>query len=421
MKRLNIGSVILAVIGLQCAIGGTSFAGDWSQWLGPSRNGVSAEVIAPWTEKPPVVWRHKAGNGYCSPVIADGIVYIHAAVADKDEENILAIDLKTGEQVWTESYPRAAYRSELGVGPRATPAVVDGRIFTFGITGELSSHDAKTGERYWQVNPYTELNASLPGFGVCSSPLVVEGSVVVPVGGTGNGILAYSAETGKLLWSGLDEPAAVASPIVRICETDEGERTEVIVQTTLRLVGLHPKTGEIYWEHPLVFQPSGVSPTPLVLGDLLVCSTQDTGTLTVKLPGKELATPEQKWWNQELSSYFSTGTIGADGRVYLVTNAVMPLPRADIHCLNAETGEEQWLKKGVGYFHVGLISTGDGKLLLLDDGGTLILAEPTETELKELSRAKVCGGTFMNPTLSGGRVVVRDNKEVICYDLNEAK
>ncbi|MFN0199116.1 MAG: PQQ-binding-like beta-propeller repeat protein [Planctomycetaceae bacterium] len=421
MKLPRICSVILAVIGLQCVAGGTSFAGDWSQWLGPSRNGVSAEVIAPWTEQPPVIWRHKAGNGYCSPVIADGIVYIHAAVAGKEEENILAIDLITGARVWSESYPRTAYRSELGVGPRATPAVVNGRIFTFGITGELSSHDAKTGERYWQVNPYTELNASLPGFGVCSSPLVVEGSVIVPVGGTGNGILAYSAETGKLLWSGLDEPAAVASPIVRIRETEEGERIEVIVQTTLRLVGLHPKTGEIYWEHPLVFQPSGVSPTPLALGDLLVCSTQDTGTLTVKLPGKEAASPEQKWWNQEWSSYFSTGTIGADGRAYLVTNAVMPLPRADIRCLNAETGEEQWLKKGVGYFHVGLISAGDGKLLLLDDGGTLILAEPTETELKELSRAKVCGGTFMNPTLSEGRVVVRDNKEVICYDLNQVK
>lgn len=178
--------------------------------------------------------------------------------------------------------------------------------------------------------------------------------------------------------AGLDEPAGAASPIV-FNNTDGAEmRTEVIVQTTLRLVGLSPADGKILGTSS-VFEPSGVSPTSLVVGNQLICSTQDTGTLSLLLPAIGTTNvPTLQWWKQDLSSYFSTGSVGANGLAYIVTNQVMPLPRADVRCVDIKSGEEKWVKENLGYFHLGIIRLSDGKLLTLNDAGTVVLSEPGE-------------------------------------------
>jgi outer membrane protein assembly factor BamB len=188
----------------------------------------------------------------------------------------------------------------------------------------------------------------------------------------------------------------------------------------LRIAGLNPETGAIQWEHPLVFQPAGVSPTPLVIGETLVCTTQETGTLALKFPKAEIRNLQPLWWKQDLNSYFSTGTLGPENSVLVVTNQQTPLPRADLRCLDLATGNELWLKKGVGYFHAGVLATGDGKLLFLDDTGSLILAEISRKEFKQLSKAGVCRGTLINPAFSGGRFVARDDKELVCVKLEAA-
>ena len=395
-------------------------AGDWPQWLGPTRNGVSLETVSPWKKFPEAVWKRETASGFSMPVVADGILFVHASVTDKEEEEVVAVDAKTGQDLWHDVYTRAPYKSQLGVGPRATPSVVNGRLYTTGITGVISCYEAQTGKRLWQINPWDELNVNRPGFGVCASPVIVDGKVIVAVGGEGASIVAYDAESGQLAWKTLDEPAGAASPIVVVRGEGVTQRNEIVAQTTLRLVGLSPNDGTVLWEHPLVFEPSGVSPTSLVLGDRLICSTQDTGALSLKLPtGTDSTPPALEWWNHDLSSYFSTGTVSADGLVYLVTNQIMPLPRADIRCLDVVTGQEKWIKKGLGYFHVGLIQLSDGKLLLLDDAGILLLTEPGELGLKTLSHAKVCGGTFCNPVLANGCLYVRDSKEVACFNLKD--
>jgi hypothetical protein len=202
--------------------------------------------------------------------------------------------------------------------------------------------------------------------------------------------------------------------------SENGSRTDVIVQTTLRLAGVDPATGDIRWEHPLVFQPSGVSPTPLVLGDQLICSTQDTGTLALKLPQAADGKPELKWWHEDIPSYFSTGTVDPQGRALVVTNALVPLPRADLRCFDLATGNEQWISEGLGYFHVGLLMLADGKVLILDDAGNLMLGQPHADRLEELVETKVCGGTFVSPVLTDGLLYVRDNVEVICLQLPPA-
>ncbi|WP_437230926.1 PQQ-binding-like beta-propeller repeat protein [Planctomicrobium sp. SH661] len=391
-------------------------AGDWPQWLGPTRNGVTDETLEPWTGEPQVVWKHEIGDGFSVPVVADGVLYAHAAVKGEDAEEVVALNIETGEVLWRDKYPRSRYESQLGNGPRATPTVSAGRLYTIGITGVLSCYDCSTGKRLWQTNPYVDLKANQPGFGVCSSPLIVGERIILPVGGDGSGVVAYDTQTGQIAWKGFDEPAAAASPVLLSRKVGDRQIGEVVVQTTLRLAGIDPVDGTLRWEHPLIFEPSGVSPTPLVQGNLLICSTQDNGTLALELPGDEGGQPVLKWWNQEMASYFSTGTIGKDDRVFVVTNSVSPLPKADIRCLNVQTGEEHWKRGGLGYFHVGVISLQDGKLLILDDAGNLKLAETGGGKYKELCKSQVCGGTFVVPVLSNGRVFVRDRTHITCVD-----
>ncbi len=394
-----------------------SLAADWPQWLGPARNGVTSEIVAPWTTPPEVVWRYPAGNGYSSPIVADGIVYFHAAVAGKDAEQVDALDAKTGKSVWSDSYPRGPYRSVLGVGPRTTPTYSDGKLFTYGITGVLSCYDAKAGKRLWQTNPYETFKASMPRYGVCSSPVVVEGRVIVLAGGSGSAVVAYDIATGEPAWKGLDEPASSASPIIVTRGEKEQTRTDVVVQTTLRVLGLSPQDGSVRWEHPMVFQPAGVSPTPLLVGNTLICTTKDTGTMALELPRGDSPALRSPWWKHDLTSYFTTGSAGPMGSVLVVTNQLQPLPRTDLRCLDLSNGDELWKREGIGYYHVGVITTGDGKLLLLDDGGNLILAESTREAFKQLAKSQICRGTLTNPALSGGCVFARDDKEVICVQL----
>src|SRR4051794_9855553 len=110
-------------------------AADWPQWLGPTRDGASPEIIRPWTTPPKVLWRQPVAEGHSSPVVAGGKVYLLTKVADKSEEELSAYDAEGGKLVWHTAYPRdPAFKSLFGNGPRATPAVADGKVFTYGIT-----------------------------------------------------------------------------------------------------------------------------------------------------------------------------------------------------------------------------------------------------------------------------------------------
>ena len=148
-----------------------------------------------------------------------------------------------------------------------------------------------------------------------------------------------------------------------------------------------------------------------------MASTQAHGAVAVRVGKKDdKSAAEASWQNKETKSYFSSGVAAGD-RLFLVTNTTQPIPETSLTCLEAGTGKQLWSKGKVGYFHAGLIRTGDGKLLVLNDAGNLTLLEVDAKGAKEIARAKVCGGTLISPALSAGRLYVRDDKEVICLQL----
>lgn len=389
-------------------------AEDWPQWLGPKRDSGTSEKVGVWKETPKPLWKAPVGVGHSVPVVAEGRVFVHARVKGKEAEELIALDAKTGSQLWRESYELAPYASVLNTGPQSTPAVADGKVYTFGITGVLSCFEAETGKRLWQTDVYKEFKVSLPRFGVCCSPVVIGNRVLVPVGGKGSGVVAFDTKKGEVQWQALDDLASTASPV--LFAGTKGP--EVVFMTSSRLVALSPLDGSVSWEYPLVFQPNGASPTPIVVGNQVLTSTTTNGTTAVKVDLQEdKPNADQVWQEKELKGYFSSGTCAGKERLYLVTNTLNPVPSATLNCIDLKTGKELWTKKGIGYFHAGIIRTGDGKLLILDDAGTLKLVEENGKEYKELCKAPVCGGTLTAPALANGCVFVRDAKEVLCYQL----
>jgi outer membrane protein assembly factor BamB len=282
----------------------------------------------------------------------------------------------------------------------------------------LSCYEVEKGKRLWQIDLYKHTKADLPSFAVCCSPLVVGNRVIVSVGGKGRCVVALHADTGAVAWQSLDDPASTSSPLLFTGGgRSPGATPDVVFMTPLRLVGLDPIDGSLRWQHSMVFQPKGTSPTPVALGNKLVASSQAHGAVSVQISTKDdTLLAEPAWQNQDLKSYFSSG-VAAGGLVFLVTNVIQPLPAAAIDCIEAKTGQRLWSKEKVGYFHAGLIRTGDGKLLVLNDSGVLTLLEVDSRGAKELARAKVCGGTLVSPALANGRLYARDDRELICVQL----
>jgi outer membrane protein assembly factor BamB len=390
-----------------------SSAGDWPQWLGPSRDGASTEKIAPWKESPKVLWKQPVGEGHSSPVVAGGKVFLHVKSPERDEEQLLAFDAPSGRELWRYSYPRGAGQFKFGNGPRATPTIAGGRVFAFGITGILTCVDASSGKQIWQVNTLQEFKASNLFFGVSCSPLVVDGSVVLNVGGPGASLVAFSTEKGAVVWKSLDDKATYSSPIV----LGHGPDRQVIVLTARGLTGLAPKNGALFWQFPLVDKLAESSSTPVPVGDLLIGSSVTYGSACLKLEtrdGKPAFT--EVWKNPALTCYFATPVPVGKDHVYMVTAGLAP-GSAALRCIGARTGKELWSKGKIGRYHASLLRTGDDRLLMLDDNGNLVLIHPDPNEYRELARSKVCGLTWAHPALANGKLYLRDDRELICLQL----
>ena len=398
-------------VALALTMAGPAAAADWPQWRGPKRDGATPEAVEPWKDSLSPVWSAKVGFGYSTPVVAGGKVFVHARVEGKEREEMIAFDAKSGKELWRTAYDREAYSSQLNTGPQATPAVAGGKVFGYGVTGVLSCFDAETGKTLWQVDTAKQLKARRPQFGCCCSPVVVGNKVVVAVGGTGSSVVAFDAKTGEVAWRALDEAANTSSPVVYAAK---GKAVpDVVFMTTLRVVGLNPLDGAVGWEYPLPFQPSGTAPTPVLAGDLAVTSTMDNGTTGIRLaPGD----PEKAWQAKGLAGYFSSG-IAAGDKLFLVTNVLKPIPRADLACVETATGKELWKKPGTGYFHFGMVRTANNKLVVLNDTGVLKLIDAAAPDYRELCSAKVCGGTLVTPAVADGCAFARDAEQVVCVRL----
>jgi outer membrane protein assembly factor BamB len=410
----------LLALSLTLALANTLPAADWPQYLGPNRDGHSAETKLNWDwpkDGPPVAWKKDVGTGWAGPVVAGGKVLLFHRVGD--EEVLAALDPATGEEKWAAKY-LTKYRDDFDFdnGPRATPLVADGKVFTLGANGDLHAWELATGKKLWGKNVRDEYKADKGYFGVACSPILVGGKLLVNVGGKGAGVVAFDPATGKELWKATDDPASYSSPTT--AEIDG--KTAAVFLTRFGLRVFDPASGKVLYE--LAWRPridaSVQAATPLVWKDeIFLTVSYSTGAVVVKAKGGELSEvwPNEKqvaWGNDKtLSSQYNTPVrvgdhvYGLHGRADVGT--------AQLRCVEWKTGAVKWSEDRFG---VASLLAVDGGLLALTEAGDLVRFDASAAGYKERARAAILGDkTRAAPALADGRLFARDGAKLVCVKL----
>ena len=387
---------------------------DWPQLLGPNRDGQSNEsdLIDTFPAKgPPVVWSRDVGEGYASPVVSDGRLILFHRVGDEDV--VEALDAGTGKPLWKYAYA-TTYEDGFGKGngPRSTPVVAGGRVHTLGAAGQLHCVDLKSGKKVWAKNLAADYELKANFFGIGTTPLVEGKLLLVNVGGSGAGIVAFDAETGKERWKATEDEASYSSPIAA---TVAGAR-QAIFFTREGLVMLDPETGKVRttrrWRSRNHASVNAATPLLLPGDHLFLTSSYQTGAILLKLK-KEGA--EEVWKNDtSLSSHFSTPVAvgeqvyGFDGRQE---------GGANLRCIDWRTGKVRWEEAGYG---CGSVIAAGKKLFALTEGGDLVLLTATPERHDEKARARVLGSPCRAQlALANGVLYGRDGRKLVCWKVKK--
>ena len=385
-------------------------APDWSQWRGPSRDGTtSAPVPASWPQALTKRWEIAVGAGHSSPVVAGDRVVLQARQGDK--EITRAISLSTGKELWRDEYAapyimmNSSARSH-GPGPKSTPAISRGRVFTFGISGILSALDFTTGKVLWR----TPAPAAPPEFGTAMSPLVDGASVIAHVGGVNGGALtAFDAATGKPRWRWTGDGPAYASPVIAAI----GAVRHVITQTQRSVVAVNAADGALLWQVPFTTSFDQNCVTPVVSGDVVIISGLGNGVAAFRLARKGTqwaASPV--WKNDEVSMYMSSPVMNGT-TLYGLSNR----NRGQFFALDVATGRTLWTTPGRDGENASLIAAG-ALLLLSTTHAELIVARASPAKFDELRRYKVAeSAVWAHPALAPRVVLIKDVDKLICWSL----
>jgi len=383
----------------------TAAAQDWTQWRGPNRDGAVPAFREPktWPERLQTVWKQDVGLGYSNPVVVEDRVYIHTRQGGN--EVVLAFDLKSGKEMWKQSYP-APYKmvsaaAPHGEGPKSTPVAADGRLFTFGISGVLAAWDLKTSKQIWAKDFTNQYKETWPTFGVALSPVVDHGVVIAHVGGDKEGMLAaFAVGTGEVKWSWKGDGPAYASPIV---VTLSGTR-QVVTQSRDNIIGVDVANGALLWKIPFTTEYVQNIITPILYKDTLILSGLDKGVFAIR-PKKSgnTWTTEQVWINKDLPQYMSTPVLAGD-YLYGMTHK----KKGAYFCLDARTGTTQWVTEGRNGDNATLLNAGDSVLILNPDGELLVLRKnPKAFDL--VHKYKVAdSATWATPAFAGQRLLIKD-------------
>ena len=314
-------------------------APSWSQWRGPSRDGVASSLTVPaaWPATLTKRWQAPVGLGHASPVVSGNRVVVHTRQGTR--EVVSAFDLQSGKLLWQDGveapYTMNSAATGHGPGPKSTPAIADGRVFTLGISGIFSAHDLATGKRLWRKNA----PPAPPEFGTAASPLVDGSTVVAFLGGAGAGALtALDAATGTVKWRWTGDGPGYASPILATL----GGTRQVITQSQSKLVGVDAASGQLLWELALKTPYEQNSVTPMVMGDLVLYAGLENPTVALRITRTGAKwTTAAAWRNQEVAMYMSSPAVSGTAIYGLSTKN-----RGQFFALDATSGKTLWLTRG---------------------------------------------------------------------------
>ena len=387
-------------------------AWDWPQWRGPNRDAASTHRSPrAWPDTLTRRWRHPVGSGQSSPVVANGTVFLFTR--EGEMEVAQALDLRTGRTVWRQGYP-APYSvypgaASFGSGPKSTPLVYQGRLFTLGISGILTGFDGKDGRIVWQKDFAGRFKATAPPFGASMSPLVAGGLIVAHAGGhEGGALIAFDPATGREKWTLEGDGPSYSSPILTTLAGQE----QLVIQVHRKVLGVDPSSGRVLWNIPFVTPCDQNIVTPLRAGDLVVVSSQDTGTRGIRLTrrGSEWL-PQVAWHTQEVSMYMSSPVL-VNGRVLGLSHR----KRGQYFALDPATGTVEWTSQP-GQGENAAFVLAEGALLVLRGDGTLLVLPPDGAAFSPIHRYRLAeSATFAHPVPTERGLLIKDEDGLSLYD-----
>ena len=401
-------------------------ADDWTQWRGSNRDGVwretgILEAIPPAGIK--VRWRARIGQGYSGPVVAQGRVYVTDRWLQPEAERVLCFEEATGRPLWTQAFPITYAELAYGNGPRASPTVHDGKVYTLGSKGHLVCLDAASGDVVWQKDLVKEYKAVPPMYGVSPAPLVEGELLIVCAGGKPDAsVIAFDRRTGEERWKALPDRPAYSAPLV----ITAGGCRQLIVWTADFVNSLEPSTGKLYWQVPYktTFDEAQVVASPVQHKDRLLClAAWWKGSFMLKLdPDKPEASVLWKT-PREPTTMVSTPLFQDDEHFYHLDN------RGNLCCVEAATGKEVWksdLPAGRDGSNAHMTPNGD-RVFLFNQKGQLVLARLTPQGYQELGRCLLveptagyrAGGAvaWAHPAYANRSVYARNDRELVCASL----
>jgi RNA polymerase sigma factor (sigma-70 family) len=395
-------------------------AGDWPQWRGPNRDGVVHGVTAPakWPKQLNQEWQVTVGEGAASPVVVGDRVYVFAR--QTDSEVVLCHDLVAGNEVWkSEPYP-APYKSRpeergFNKGPRSTPAVVAGRVYTLGLSGVLSCLDAGTGAVLWrkQCKPKTDGPADAPDYGG-SSPLVADGLCIVHTGdGKTGGLTAFDAMTGELRWCFSEGYIPMSgSPVL----VDLAGERQVVTYSASNATGASVLTGKRLWRvgEGAVGQPHT---TPVVYRDTLILNDVLQPLRAVRLErGDDGMTAREIWKSKNLPLGYSSPVLAGD-----LVFGMSSRKNGCFFCLDAANGTTHWESDGGQGDYASLVNAGS-VWLALNENGRLLVVKPNAAAYELIAEYKVSDtDTHAHPVFLGDRILIKDGTTLRSLRIEQAE
>ena len=426
-----------------------ALADDWPQWMGPQRDGVWREtgIVEKFaTNGLPVRWRTAVNRGYCGPAVAGDRMFMldrkqgpplerkpgeRGLPSIPGDERILCLDADTGAKIWERTYD-CPYRIAYPSGPRATPLVANGRLFTLGAMGDLRCFNPRDGRVIWERHFLKEFTEEPPVWGYAAHPLLDGDRLICTVGGSNSAVVAFQKDTGRELWRALSaREIGYAPPVIY---TVNGTR-QLIIWHPDGVVALVPETGKVLWTHPY---PVGSKPQrpevtiamPRLAGTRLFLTSFYHGALLLDIGGAE---PTVTWnrfskrkseFEEGLHTTMCTPVI-REGNIYGVCGF------GELRCLDLVTGDRRWESFAVTegkkslFSQVFLIEQGD-RCWMWNDQGELILARLRPQGLEEISRAKLLETSehtrgrdvlWCPPAFAHRNAYMHNGKELICVSL----
>jgi outer membrane protein assembly factor BamB len=406
--------VLVAVFLLTLPPAAFGQSSDWAQWGGPHRNFTSDTkgLATSWPATGPQrVWQRELGEGYSAIAVERGMLF--TMYRKGENEVVIALDAATGKTVWEQSYaaPFAPeYDMSNGPGPHATPLVTGNFVYASGATGKLHCLDKNSGQVLWSRDLINEFHGTLRVNGYSCSPIAYKDKVVMMVGGAASSLVALNQKDGSVAWKKHDFRNSTASPIVINVDGQD----QLVAFMFGEVVGVDPNNGDLLWSHSHPVDFGLNTSTPIWGADnlLFVSSGYNGGSRVLKLSRAANKTTVEELWAHGLMRVHFTNAIRVGDLVYGSSGDFGPAP---FTAIDVKTGKVVWRNRT---FPRASFVFADGRFIILDEDGDLLLATPAAEGLTVTSKVAVLSNNAWTvPSLAGTRLYLRDRKNILALEL----